>query len=48
MSNENDIKSIKIADFGLSFQFKSDGTFIHLLSQKCGTMLFMAPEQLSN
>jgi len=38
-----DLTSIKIADFGLSTQFSIDG-FVRSLRQKCGTMIYMAPE----
>ena len=41
----NDLSTIKIADFGLSAQFAKDG-FMNSQSftQKCGTMIYMAPE----
>ncbi|KAM3140914.1 hypothetical protein pb186bvf_006925 [Paramecium bursaria] len=35
---------VKITDFGLSTGFRSDETF--MLQQQCGTMVYMAPEQL--
>ncbi|CAD8123544.1 unnamed protein product [Paramecium sonneborni] len=41
----NDIRSVKIADFGLSFKFASEGMFYSLLNKKCGTIIYMAPEQ---
>lgn len=34
-----DLKSVKIADFGLSF--KSESLY---LNKKCGTVIYMAPE----
>ena len=36
----NDLTSVKIADFGLSFQSENG----YHLSKKCGTMIYMAPE----
>ena len=43
MQDWEDLTSIKIADFGLSTQFSIDG-FVRSLRQKCGTMIYMAPE----
>ncbi|CAK68686.1 unnamed protein product (macronuclear) [Paramecium tetraurelia] len=40
-----DIRTVKIADFGLSFKFASEGMFYSLLNKKCGTVIYMAPEQ---
>ncbi|KAM3130683.1 hypothetical protein pb186bvf_017191 [Paramecium bursaria] len=40
----NDLTSVKIADFGLSFQSENG----YHLSKKCGTMIYMAPEQIQN
>ncbi|CAD8189904.1 unnamed protein product [Paramecium octaurelia] len=40
--------NVKIADFGLSFRFSSsEGTFHKLLNKKCGTIIYMAPEQFT-
>ncbi|CAD8195419.1 unnamed protein product [Paramecium pentaurelia] len=40
--------NVKIADFGLSFKFSStEGTFHKLLNKKCGTIIYMAPEQFT-
>lgn len=38
--------SVKIADFGLSTQFSGDFSTQNF-RQKCGTLIFMAPEQAS-
>lgn len=40
----DNVESVKIADFGLSFKFASEGMFYSLLSKKCGTLTYMAPE----
>lgn len=37
-----DLKTVKIADFGLSTEFSNQDT--KMLSNKCGTILYMAPE----
>ena len=42
LDDENDLESVKIADFGLSAIFKVNPTFI--LNEKMGTLLFMTPE----
>ncbi|CAD8103039.1 unnamed protein product [Paramecium sonneborni] len=40
--------NVKIADFGLSFRFSStEGNFHKLLNKKCGTIIYMAPEQFT-
>jgi serine/threonine protein kinase len=36
---------VKISDFGLSFQFEAKANFHKLIHQRCGTILYMAPEQ---
>ncbi|CAD8172066.1 unnamed protein product [Paramecium pentaurelia] len=45
MFAKTDIRTVKIADFGLSFKFASEGMFYSLLNKKCGTIIYMAPEQ---
>jgi serine/threonine protein kinase len=35
---------LKIADFGLSANFAKDGFMASTLTQKCGTLIYMAPE----
>ena len=42
LNNENDLKTVKIADFGLSAEFSNQDS--KMLSNKCGTVLYMAPE----
>ena len=42
LDDENDLESVKIADFGLSAIFKVNPTFF--LNEKMGTLLFMTPE----
>lgn len=44
MFAKTDIRTVKIADFGLSFKFASEGMFYSLLNKKCGTIIYMAPE----
>lgn len=44
----NDIFSVKIVDFGLSFRFQEDNSSYKLTSGRCGTFNFMAPEQLKS
>jgi serine/threonine protein kinase len=44
LSNKEELEKIKIGDFGLSFQFEKAGNFHKLISKRCGTFLFMAPE----
>ncbi|CAD8106261.1 unnamed protein product [Paramecium sonneborni] len=40
--------NVKIADFGLSFRFSTtEGNFHKLLNKKCGTIIYMAPEQFT-
>ena len=41
IANSNDLSSIKIIDFGLSMVNTN-----HLLDEYCGTIKYMAPEQL--
>lgn len=43
INNYDDLSSIKVADFGLSAQFDDEQCF-RSLRQKCGTMVYMAPE----
>ena len=42
LNNTNDFNSVKLADFGLSTEFSDQDT--KMLSNKCGTILYMAPE----
>jgi len=46
INDENDLSSIKLADFGLSASFRINTTYS--LTEKMGTLLFMAPEQTKN
>lgn len=46
INNENDLSSIKLADFGLSASFRINTAYS--LNEKMGTLLFMAPEQTKN
>ena len=39
----DDFTSIKITDFGLSYKVNEDSKY-NLISGKCGTFYFMAPE----
>lgn len=45
MLANHSLDSVKIADFGLSFKLSQDGAFFSLMNKKCGTILYMAPEQ---
>jgi len=47
IENKEDFSSLKIADFGLSAQF-GRSNMSKIMTQQCGTIIFMAPEQLSN
>jgi calcium-dependent protein kinase len=47
LARENDFSSVKIADFGLSFQFSKESAHDKMISKRCGTFTFMAPEQLT-
>ena len=40
---EDNLNSIKLSDFGLSTQFSNEINY-SFYSEKCGTMLYMAPE----
>jgi len=42
LNSTSNLKTVKIVDFGLSAEFSNDDTKI--LSNKCGTILYMAPE----
>lgn len=44
-TNKDDLGSVKLVDFGLSAKFKSNPSF-HM-EDKIGTLLFMAPEQIT-
>jgi serine/threonine protein kinase len=46
LSDQIDSNSVKIIDFGLSATSKI--SFTNHLDDKIGTIIFMAPEQLSN
>lgn len=45
-SDKLDSDSIKLVDFGLSAKFKANPN--SAMDDKIGTVLFMAPEQISN
>lgn len=45
LENENDLTSIKLIDFGLSVKY-NDHSFTNMLNDRCGTVIFMAPEIL--
>lgn len=47
VKDRDDLSSMKIADFGLSGQFGAEG-FMKTFRQKCGTMIYMAPELALN
>ncbi|CAD8054980.1 unnamed protein product [Paramecium primaurelia] len=44
----DDLSSVKIADFGLSYQYMPEIRYYQTVSQQCGTFIFMAPEQILN
>lgn len=46
INDENDLTSLKLADFGLSASFRINLSYA--LNEKMGTLLFMAPEQTMN
>jgi calcium-dependent protein kinase len=46
LDNFRDLTSIKIIDFGLSALFKNNPE--SAIDDKIGTLIYMAPEQLSN
>lgn len=46
LKSENNLNSLKIADFGLSTKYAEEITYQNY-SQKYGTLLYMAPEQLA-
>jgi serine/threonine protein kinase len=43
--NPKDLSTIKLADFGLAGQFDNR---VSVSDRKCGTLIFMAPEQIQN
>mgnify|MGYP000844790505 FL=1 len=43
IGNRDDFSTLKIADFGLSAQFLSEG-HTQIFSHQCGTLSFMSPE----
>jgi serine/threonine protein kinase len=45
-SDKNDLQSLRLVDFGLSTLFP--GMINHTVSDKVGTLLYMAPEQTDN
>jgi serine/threonine protein kinase len=47
IENKSDFSTLKIADFGLSAQF-GRSNMSKIMTQQCGTIIFMAPEQISN
>jgi serine/threonine protein kinase len=46
IDNEDDLSSLKLADFGLSASLRIN--YAYALNEKMGTLLFMAPEQTMN
>ncbi|CAD8072458.1 unnamed protein product [Paramecium sonneborni] len=48
IKDKNDLSSIKLADFGLSFQYDAEIQYYQTVSHQCGTFIFMAPEQILN
>jgi serine/threonine protein kinase len=46
INDESDLTSIILADFGLSASFRINTSYS--LTEKMGTLLFMAPEQTKN
>ncbi|CAD8055786.1 unnamed protein product [Paramecium primaurelia] len=48
IKNTEDLSSIKIADFGLSYQYKPEIRYYQTVSKQCGTFIYMAPEQILN
>ncbi|CAD8148143.1 unnamed protein product [Paramecium octaurelia] len=48
IKNSEDLSSVKIADFGLSYQYMPEIRYYQTVSQQCGTFIFMAPEQILN
>ncbi|CAD8065716.1 unnamed protein product [Paramecium sonneborni] len=48
IKNSEDLSSIKIADFGLSYKYKPEIRYYQTVSEQCGTFIFMAPEQILN
>ena len=46
MNDFQDFKTTKIGDFGLSLQIDNENTFYKTVSQRCGTYIYMAPEQI--
>jgi len=45
LSDPNDLSTIKLIDFGLSVKY-DDNLFGNMLNDRCGTIIFMAPEIL--
>lgn len=46
IKDPKDLQTVKLADFGLSASFRISQTYS--LTEKMGTLLFMAPEQTKN
>jgi serine/threonine protein kinase len=46
VGDENDLSSIKVADFGLSAKY--DTFIFKTIEQNMGTLVFMAPEQMAS
>lgn len=47
LENQNDLSSIKLIDFGLSVKY-DDSSFLNVLNDRWGTLIFMAPEIIEN
>lgn len=47
LKSKNSYRQIKLADFGLSLRFESQG-LSRFFSHKCGTLIYMAPELVEN
>jgi serine/threonine protein kinase len=45
LEDVNNLNSLKIADFGLSAQF-GRSNMSKIMTKQCGTLIYMAPEQL--
>lgn len=48
VDNEEDLKSLKLADFGLSGKLDQGAQGSHSLFSNCGTLVYMSPEILRN
>ncbi|KRX07303.1 Protein kinase-like domain [Pseudocohnilembus persalinus] len=45
--DSKDLNSLRVSDFGLSTQFKGETPF-KIYSQRCGTYIYMSPEQIND